>query len=39
VIDASIFPDVPRANINISVIASAEHMAARIRGAAERAGD
>ena len=34
VIDASIMPDVPRANINLSVIASGEYMAARLRGEA-----
>ncbi|MCY4106882.1 MAG: GMC family oxidoreductase N-terminal domain-containing protein [Chloroflexi bacterium] len=32
VIDASIMPDVPRANTNLTVIASAEYMAARLRG-------
>ena len=32
VIDASIMPDVPRANTNLTVIASGEYMAARLRG-------
>ena len=32
VVDASIMPDVPRANINLTVIASGEYMAARLRG-------
>lgn len=34
VIDASVMPDIPRANINLSVIMVAEHMAARLSGAA-----
>ena len=32
VVDASIMPDVPRANTNLTVIASGEYMAARLRG-------
>lgn len=32
VVDASIMPDVPRANTNFTVIASGEYMAARLRG-------
>ncbi|MCY3935842.1 MAG: GMC family oxidoreductase N-terminal domain-containing protein [Chloroflexi bacterium] len=32
VIDASIMPDVPRTNPNVTVIASGEYMAARLRG-------
>ncbi|MER6926293.1 GMC family oxidoreductase, partial [Streptomyces spiralis] len=33
VVDASIFPDTPRANPHLSVVMSAEHAAARITGA------
>jgi len=31
VIDASVFPQVPRANINVPILMLAEQMAARIR--------
>lgn len=39
VVDASIFPDTPRANPHLSVVMSAEHAAARITGNQAHAGD